>query len=560
MRQNLVFSLVVAFALGVVVYPGCSSDGDGGDGGGGEGGDGGDAPTAMSFNGETSVPATGGASLATSYSNGLSSVISSMLTAIAADASSESASKSLKFLDDLELGICTTGGTAVLDAPGAGGSGGSGGSDGSGGIHFDLGDAFLTFTNCAGSPLSSTAINGTIELKGTTMDLFIGGSGGSGGVPDQPLATAEMSAVAEIAALRIAPSTVLAGEFAVAADIVLSSLLPPEVESIDQILGDREIPGDHRRPDEDLITVDEDGRRALEFGCFQVVTGIRTDPPAIDPFQPRGVLLLEGRVYTLNRFVADTNYTVPTIGFDLSGVTAVPVSGYLELYSGDQPDCDLWGASIDGDTSKVTATFRRAETVPVVDIRAEDPDGSIYECTEEWENLLQTLRDIAFDSCPCVENCGTGGTGGSGTGGSGGSVGVEYCASYTLFSHACDVAPTFGEAVLVNIDGSAMTYTMNAGPFSNDTFASAFDVSATGTWDGTTGAGTGEFVEDPNWPRLHPQGCAAPQARLTFDLTFASALAEFSGPISFDVMLDADCGSSLCFASATVTGTRGPCP
>jgi hypothetical protein len=304
----------------------------------------------------------------------------------------------------------------------------------------------------------------------------------------------------------------------------------------------------------------------LEFGCFQIVTGITVDPPAIDPFQPRGVLLLEGRLYTLNRFPVhddDPDYTVPTIGFDVSGVTAVPISGHLELYSGDQPECDLWGNGPAGDTSEVTATFRRAETVPVVDIRATDPDGKIYECTEEWENLLETLRDIAFDSCPCVENCetgGTGGSGGSGTGGSGGSVGVEYCASYTPVSHACDVAPTFGETVFVNIDGSAMTYTMNAGPFSNDVFASAFDVSATGTWDGTTGTGTGEFVEDPNWPRNHPQECAAPQARLSFDLTFASGLAEFSGPISFDVMLDANCGSSMCFASATVmTATRGPC-
>jgi hypothetical protein len=104
MRQNLVFSLVVAFALGAMVYPGCSSDGDGG-GGGGEGGDGGDAPTAMSFNGDTSVPATGGSAIAIDYGRGLGSIISSMLTAIAADAGSESASKSLKLLDDVELGI-----------------------------------------------------------------------------------------------------------------------------------------------------------------------------------------------------------------------------------------------------------------------------------------------------------------------------------------------------------------------------------------------------------------------------------------------------------------------
>ena len=555
-RNSIVAGLRV-FAFTAMVYVGCSSSENGGDG---DGGDGGDAPTAMSFDGETSVPATGGSAIAIDYSLGLGSIISSMLAAVAVDVSSESASKSLKFLDDLELGICTTGGTAVLNFPGAGGSGGS---DGSGGIHFELGDGYLTLSECAGSPLSTTATNGIIELKGTTMDLFIGGSGGSGGsggVPDQALATAEMSAIAEIAALRIAPSTVLAGEFPVTADMVLSSLLPPVVETIDLVLGgvnDRDAPDESTR-----ITLDEDGRRALEFACFEVVTGIRVDPPAIDPFQPRGVLILENRVYTLNSF-GESDYTVPSIGFDLSGVTAVPISGYLELHSGNQDvDCGTGGA-LPGDTSEVTATFRRAETVPVVDIRATDLDGKIYECTEEWENLLETLRDIAFDSCPCV-NCGTGGTGGSGgsgTGGSGGSVGVEYCASYTPVSHACDVAPAFGETVFVNIDGSAITYTMNAGPFSNDVFASAFDVSATGTWDGTTGAGTGEFVEDPDWPRNHPQGCAAPQARLTFDLTFASGLAEFSGPISFDVMLDANCGSSMCFASATVmNATRGPCP
>jgi len=38
MRQNLALSLVVAFALGAMVYAGCSSNGDGGGGDAGAGG------------------------------------------------------------------------------------------------------------------------------------------------------------------------------------------------------------------------------------------------------------------------------------------------------------------------------------------------------------------------------------------------------------------------------------------------------------------------------------------------------------------------------------------
>jgi hypothetical protein len=60
-----------------------------------------------------------------------------------------------------------------------------------------------------------------------------------------------------------------------------------------------------------------------------------------------------------------------------------------------------------------------------VGIVAEGSDGKRFECTVEWENLLNTLRDLtAFDRCPCVENCGTGGTGGSGGSGTGGSCGT----------------------------------------------------------------------------------------------------------------------------------------
>jgi hypothetical protein len=188
--------------------------------------------------------------------------------------------------------------------------------------------------------------------------------------------------------------------------------------------------------------------------------------------------------------------------------------------------------------------------VPVVDIRAEESGGTIYECTEEWENLLETLRDIAFESCPCVENCGTGGTGGSG-----GSVGDEYCARHTLFSHTCFPAPEFGEDVTVAIDASAITYTMPVGGLQEPGLS--FAVGATGTLNGTTGTGTG----DPITADSGAAGCTAPEARLRFDIMFEdSTLAAYDGMINVDFTLDPNCGSSICFASANVSGTKGPCP
>jgi len=203
-------------------------------------------------------------------------------------------------------------------------------------------------------------------------------------------------------------------------------------------------------------------------------------------------------------------------------------------------------------------------------------DDRVYECTEEWEDLLQTLGDIAFNSCPCVENCGTGGTGGSGgtggtggsgggagTGGSGGSLVPTHCVDYTLFSTECFPEPQFRKGVRIDIQGSSITYTMTVRGL--PTMATTQDPSrfdfhpyAAGTLSGMTATGAGEFITGKGSASPFPV-CAAPEARLSFDIDFDDGTRDtYEGTINFDFTLDPSCGSSICFASANVKGC--PCP
>jgi hypothetical protein len=173
-----------------------------------------------------------------------------------------------------------------------------------------------------------------------------------------------------------------------------------------------------------------------------------------------------------------------------------------------------------------------------------------------------TICEDSAEGPECVLEGGTGGSGGyGGSGGSGGSVGVAYCATYTPtpISTDCFPAPEFREDVTVAIEGSTITYTMTVGGLPtasvSDPTKYDFDVDAAGTLSGMMATGTGEFVtgtasQDPD--------CNAPEAKLHFDIEFDETRANYDGTINFDFTLDANCGSSICFASASVAG--GPCP
>jgi len=394
MFRNSVLAGFMVLAFTAMVYVGCSTSSDGG---GGDGGGGGDAPTAMSFDGETSVPATGASAIAIDYGVGLASVISSMLSTISVDADSQTPSASLKLLEDLQnvpLPLCGPPpgqGTAILSVELA-----------------PLG-ASLTFTDCVGSPLSGGAINGKILLTNLRFPEITATS-------VTATATGDVTGLSEGESFTIATGkpedAVLDGRFAVNAAITLSdagsggtggsggaggSAGAVEVTELDLDLGSS--PANY----DNWITVDEDGP-PMEFRCFEISTRIATKPLAIDSFRPRGVLLLDDLVFTLNSFEVEPE----NIGFDLSGERAVPNSGTLTLFSGDEADCS--STFPEGDGSFATGSFRLEADDALVDIRAVAPNGTtVYECTETWENLLETLRDIVFASCPCVENCGTGG-------------------------------------------------------------------------------------------------------------------------------------------------------
>jgi hypothetical protein len=99
-----------------------------------------------------------------------------------------------------------------------------------------------------------------------------------------------------------------------------------------------------------------------------------------------------------------------------------------------------------------------------------------------------------------------------------------------------------------------ITYTMTVGGLPATNAATDFDVYATGTLSGLMATGTGDFITG-----FEGGGCEPPEARLSFDIDFDDGtLATYSGTINFDFTLDANCGSSICFASASVAG--GPCP
>lgn len=413
--------LSVVLAVATIAYAGCSTSGDGGGGGAG-----GDELQAISFNGDTSVPATGASAIAIDYSVGLASVISSMLGALAIDASSESASVSPKLLVDEELQICTN------EPGGTGGTGGAGGT-GTAVLNGNLEDGeevTLTLTNCKGSPLSSAAINGRIVLDIATAEP--GGAGGAGGSGPLAMLTSSVTANATLEEFTIGTDTALEGGFAVDAILSISvfsfSPLDIEVTEFELVLGSSSV------SIANLIAVEENGTLML-FACINISTKIATSPLAIEYFYPQGVLALDSQGFTLN--------SVPepeSIGFDLSSGRAVPNSGMLRLFSGDLFNCFPPEAGVPpGDGSFATASFRLETDDALVDIRAETSSGTVYECTEEWENLLDTLRDVtAFDSCPCV-NCGTGGTGGSGgSGGTGGTGGGGECTFENLDQLKCD--------------------------------------------------------------------------------------------------------------------------
>jgi hypothetical protein len=337
---------------------GCSSGGDDG-----SGGNGGEEVQALTLDGSTSIPATGGSSIAVDHGRGLASVLSSMLQALVDDLEAPPEAAQSKLLVDEALPLCSGGGTALLSGELVIGGDGT---------------AALVFTNCEGSPLSSAATNGRLELTASTSLTSD---------PVNPFITilgrGVLAGLEEGEDFTIEPSTILAGGFGVDADLPIEFSPGLQATAIRSLTLSGDSPS--ADPPRTIQVRDSEGR--LELGCFELtLSNVVFDPPSVGPLTFSGVLNLDGSIYTVRS---------SDIGFDdLSSGTAVPTSGDLTLTGGDSTDC--FGV-VATNRSRATASFTSGGKVLIDTF---DPP-SCYECEESWESLLQILRTtVAPTDCP----------------------------------------------------------------------------------------------------------------------------------------------------------------
>jgi len=395
MLRKVLLGALAALSAGMIMYQGCGSDGGGGDG-----------QQALSFDSDTALPANGGAAIAVAFGARLAATMPTIFQALVdqtATASSEVQRKQLQF----GLALCDDG-TAQIEVDAI--------------PPTDDSEATVTFEGCTGSPLSSTAVNGQLVLSnisvGPATDGFnpILADGRFAGLPG--------SVDFEVFTIAGEPNdTVLTGVVSVTGDFDPIVAAP---ETIVMTLA-------AQREDGGPVTISE-GDRQLQLGCFDIDTtidiGDTAEESAITVFKPRGVLRLffdveKAGVYTLNSVAVPPSPPVPNIGFPPG--SSIPNSGSLTLHSGDQigdEGCPaIKGGPFPGDGSTTTATF---ESEPEGRVTIEVQGLECFECETTWENLLNTLSDIAFpDSCDKVDCGGTGGSGGAGgTGGTSGAVEV----------------------------------------------------------------------------------------------------------------------------------------
>lgn len=344
MTRNLILSLVL-FAT-PLTYAACSSEGEG---------DGDGRVTALSLDGDTALPAAGGAAIATELGIRFGAVTANILSSLGNGAAASSG-----VVPKASLPICPGGGSADLD-----------------GALVEGTDVTLTVEDCAGSPLSATPVTGRIVIRITSVDT-------TGNIID---GRASFEGSGPVSAFTIFgdPDTTLTGSFVVAANIA------PTAPILNLTLGSKQTT--------DSITLSE-GERTLELGCFDLSTRLGLTTGAIEYLTPIGVLSLDGQVYTLNTYIG----LAPQIRFDLSSGTAVPNAGSLLIASGDKrldesgSSAPCFGAGLAGDDSTAVAAFMPAG---VVLVNAVSPQGICFGCSTTWENLLNTLSEI-IDSCSPV--------------------------------------------------------------------------------------------------------------------------------------------------------------
>lgn len=347
-------TLLYGFVSACVLWAGCSSDGNG------TGGAGGDGPaTAASFDAEKSLEVGPTAAGSVAIGVRMGSIVSNVLSTLGSGLLAATPNVTRKIVVP---GFCSTGTADVTVQPPLTGM-------------LQSGDVVtLDLQDCAGSPISTDAANGTIVLE--MLDV-------SGGLP-------VIGGILEANAtldFTIAPDTAITGSFGVDANL-------PNFTLANLTLGSRS--------PNDLITVTEGFFRA-EFACFDIFQRVGLAGPGIEFFRPLGVLKQGTEVFTMN----DYDETPPNIGFTFAGFDATPQSGSLTLDSGDMSGglCGVFGAPTPND-SFVTATFTGDGCVS---LDGTDTEGTPFSLVTTWGDWLDAGQPGSPNECE-----GTGGTGGGG--------------------------------------------------------------------------------------------------------------------------------------------------
>lgn len=378
MRGAILSSIVLASSMACT---GCSS-GEGDNGGGATGGTGGPL-TAFSFDEESAEQATSATAVALDMSTKFGTVMSNLLSALGSGVSASPVGVGPKALIPIPS-ICSQG-EATLDWSGSGVSQQP--------PFLTQGDVLtLTFVNCAGSPVSTGAANGTIILS------IVSASGGLpyiGGIID---ADAELD-------LSISPDISISGSFGVSANLPNFSLANLTFGAANS---------DERSPD-DRITFTQ-GFFQTELACFEIYQRVSLGAPSIQFFRPLGVMSLDGQIFTLNDFAS----TPPNLSFEFMGFDATPVRGSLELKSGDLSSvCSRFSGSPAPNPSSVEATFTGGGCVT---LDGTDTAGEDFLLVRTWDSLLEVGRP--GDPAP---QCDDGGGGSGGAPSSGAVPGPETC-------------------------------------------------------------------------------------------------------------------------------------
>jgi hypothetical protein len=331
------------------------SCGGGGGGGGSGGGGGGGGVAALSFDNTTSLPAGGGAGLTSVVFAQFGLITANILNALSGGAGGGSLAAHPMAPVPIP-GFCLNepAGSATVDWNDPTGVGA--------GVLSDDDTVTLALDNCTGSLISFAPANGTIIFDIESVSGAIPVIGG--------IISANTNL--NLTITEDGFTTGISGDFPLDANIPLTLLL------VNLTLGGFD--------NNAIITVTENDVTVFEFACFNIFQRVSLGSVFVDLFRPVGVANLADTIYTIN------SYTVPpdAIGFDFTSGDPIPISGTIDLFSGDLSNgiCSDFSGDPVADNSFVMVTFTGGGNVT---LDGEDADGNFFVINTTWDALLDSL-------------------------------------------------------------------------------------------------------------------------------------------------------------------------